>query len=255
MSKICTNCGNQMDDNTMFCVNCGAPVPTPAPAPTAPVKEKKAAKKVDVEGLKKDPKKLAVLGGIAAVVVIALVIVVISLFANPWKSGLNNYFDLMEGKKAAVSKNIPKDAYEWFDDKFEMDKKDVTGDAKDYAEDIAESDKDEYGDNYKYKYKVVKSKKFPKKMLEGLADGIENTYDIDAKKVKAAYKVQVEIEIVGKDGFDWGETYYTIAKIGSGWYVVSWNGAEGKEASTSISGINAIVGTESFQKEASKKSK
>lgn len=250
MSKVCMNCGNQMDDNTMFCVNCGAPVPTPAPA--APVKEKKAGKKIDVEGLKKDPKKLAVVGAIAAVVVIALIVIVVSLFTNPWKKGLNNYFDLLEGKQGAVTKNIPSDAYDWIDDKFGLEKKDITGDKKDYAEDISESLKDNYGDNVKYTYKVVKSKKFTKKMLEDLADGIENSYDIDAKKVKNAYMVDIEYDISGKDAFTWGENTVIVAKIGSGWYVVGDYGGEGKEAYASLSGLSRITSTETFQKEADK---
>lgn len=250
MSKICANCGNQMDDATMFCVNCGTPVPTPAPTP-APAKEKKA-KKIDVEGLKKDPKKLAVVGAIAAVVVIALIVIVVSLFTNPWKKGLNNYFDLLEGKTGAVTKNIPSDAYDWIDDKFGLEKKDITGDKKDYAEDISEGLKDNYGDNVKYTYKVVKSKKFTKKMLEDLADGIENSYDIDAKKVKAAYVVDIEYDISGKDAFTWGENTVIVAKIGSGWYVVGDYGGEGKEAYASLSGLSRITSTETFQKEADK---
>ena len=253
MSKICTNCGNQMDDATMFCVNCGTPVPTPAPeaAPAEP-----QPKKIDVEGvakdLKKDPKKMAILGVIAAIAVIAVIIVAISLFANPFKKGLNNYYDLLEGKPGAVTKNIPNDAYDWIDDKYGLEKKDITGDKKDYAEDISEYRKDSYGDNVKYKYKVVKSKKFTKKMLEDLADGIENAYDIDAKKVKSAYVVELEYDITGKDAFTWSETTMVVAKIGANWYVVDWNGEEGKEAYTSLDGLDAVINTETFQKEADK---
>ena len=252
MSKICMNCGNQMDDATMFCVNCGTPVPTPAPAPAA-----EPAKKVDVAGIvkdaKKNPKKLITLGAIAAVALIAIIVIAVTLLANPWKKGLNNYYDLLEGKQAAVTKNIPNDAYEWIDDKYEISKKDISGDKKDYADDISEGRKDTYGDNVKYTYKVVKSKKFTKTMKEGLADGIENAYDIDAKKVKAAYIVEIEYDVTGKEAFSWGESTVMIAQIGTGWYVVEWNGEEGKEAYTSIEGLDRIIGTETFQKEADKK--
>lgn len=252
MSKICTNCGNQMDDATMFCVNCGSPVPTPTATP-APEKVKKA-QPIDIGKLLKNPKNIVILAGI--VVALVLVVSVVFSLASPyigWRSGLTNYFDLQEGKTSAVLKNIPKDAYEWFDDKYEMDKKDITSDKKDYAEDVSKENKDTYGDNVKYTFKVVKSKRFTKDMKEGLADGIENYYDIDAKKVKAAYSVQIEYDVSGKEAFDWGETMVTVAKIGNSWYVVSWNGEEGKDASTSIRGISAITGTETFQKEASKK--
>ncbi|MBQ3084499.1 MAG: zinc-ribbon domain-containing protein [Clostridia bacterium] len=38
MSKFCQNCGNQLDDNAVFCPNCGAKdeLPAAAPAPEAP---------------------------------------------------------------------------------------------------------------------------------------------------------------------------------------------------------------------------
>ncbi len=255
MSKVCTNCGNQMDDATMFCVNCGAPVPTPAPAP-APVKEKKA-KKINVDGMAKDlksnPKKLAIVGGVVVALIIVIIIAVSLL--KPyigWQSGLTNYYDLLEGKPGAVTKNIPNDAYDWIDDKYGLEKKDIKSDKKDFAEDISDGRKDTYGDNVNYKFKVVKAKKFTKKMREELAEGIENSYDIDAKKVKAAYMVQYEYDIQGKEAFYWGETMCYVAKIGNSWYVVDWNGEEGKDSYASIDGLDAIIGTETFQKAADK---
>jgi len=257
MSKICMNCGNQMDDATMFCVNCGTPVPTPAPAPAAPVKQKKAAK-VDVGGLTKDiksnPKKLAILGGIA-VALIVVIIIAVSLIKPyvGWQSALTNYFDLGEGKAAAVTKNIPKEAYDWIEDKYDLEKKDITSDKKDYAEDISKDAKDRYGDNFKVTFKGEKTKKFKKQMLENLADGIENSYDIDAKKVKAAYKADIKVDISGKEGFAWYEDTVTVVKIGGSWYVVDSYGGEGKEAYASLAGLGEIMSTETFQKEASKK--
>lgn len=252
MSKICTNCGNQMDDATMFCTNCGAPVPTTAP--TAPAAE--PAKKVDVAGMvkdaKKDPKKLITLGAIAAVALIAVIVIVVSLFANPWKKGLNNYCDLLEGKKAAVTKNIPAAAYEWLDDEYGVEKKTISSNAKDIAKDLSEDASDEYGEGYKITYKVEKSKRFTKKMRANLADGIENTYDIDAKKVTDAYVVEGTVDISGKDSFEWYETSYIVAKIGGQWYVVSSYGGEGKEAYATLAGLSNIVHTETFQDEIDK---
>ena len=162
MSKICTNCGNQMDDATMFCVNCGSPVPTPTPAPAPEEPEKKETKKVDFAGLLKGGKKNIAVIAIAVIAVVAIIVVASSLLANPWKKGLNNYYDLLEGKTAAVAKNIPNEAYEWIEDEYEVSKKDINGDKKDYAKEISENIKDTYGDNVKYTYKVVKSKKFTK---------------------------------------------------------------------------------------------
>jgi hypothetical protein len=122
-----------------------------------------------------------------------------------------------------------------------MTKKDINSDKKDYAEDISEGSKEYYGDNYKVKFKVEKSKKFTKKMLEKLADGIENSYDIDAKKVKAAYRADVKVDVSGKDGFSWSEDTVTIVKIGGSWYVVLGSSTAMVVAAITNSFINYTV--------------
>ena len=249
MSKFCTNCGHQNTDDTMFCVNCGGQLAAET------VQEQPAKKKVNVEGLKKNPKKLAIIGIAAAVVVIALIVVLSSLLANPWKSGLNNYFDLLEGKKGAVTKMIPKDAYDYIDKMVGWDKKDVNSEKESLAKEVSKSTKETYGDNVKYSYKVEKSKKFTKKMLEGLADGIENVYDIDSSKVKAAYIADIKVDVSGKDAFSWYETTVIVAKINGGWYVVDWNEEEGDKAKTTIAGIDRLSATKTVQEEAAKKLK
>lgn len=257
MSKICTNCGNEMDDATMFCVNCGTPVSAPVAEPVAkptPEPTPEPEKKTEKACCKLDPKKLGILA--AAIVAAIAVIAIICSIAAPrlgWQSGLTNYFDLSEGKAGAVTKNIPREAYEWLEDEYDMTKKDITSDKKDYAEDISESAKEYYGDNFKVKFKVEKSKRFTKKMLERLADGIENSYDIDSKKVKAAYRADVKLDVSGKDGFSWTEDTVTVVKIGTKWYVVESFSGEGKDARATLAGLDAIICTESFMDEVAKK--
>ena len=258
MGKICTNCGAQLDDSTLFCVNCGTPAPAEEPAPettpeTTPVTETPEApnpekKQASLKDLKKDPKKLALLAA-AAVGIIAVLVIVISL-VKPyigWRGAITTYYNLMEGKSGAVTKVIPADTYEWIEDKTDVTKKDIKKNAKDISKDIKEETEDMFGKKVKATYKVVKSKKYTKQMLEDLADGIENSYDIDAKKVKKAFKVQIEFEVDGRDSFTWGEDMVTVVKIGAKWYVVESHSGEGKEARATLGGFNEIFSTETFE--------
>lgn len=244
MSKICANCGNPLSDETMFCVNCGTPAPTSAPeaAPTpAPAKKINVGKVL--AAVKKDPKLRLIALAAAAVVAILIVIVLVSAVSNPWKSGMNNYINLVyKGKASAVVKAAPNEVWEYIDDEYGVSKDDVKKDNKDYADDIVEDAEDTYGENIKYKYKVVKQKKMTKKMVQSIGDALEENYDIDGDTVKAGYVVQMEYEISGKDAFNWGESTFFFVKIQNKWYRVSEGG--------SLLGLSEIMSTETFAKEA-----
>lgn len=256
MSKICMNCGNQLDDNTMFCTNCGAEVSAPAPAPeaapAAPVEQKK---KLNVGELvakaKKDP-KILIIACAAAVVILAVIIALLwNPIFNPWKSGLDNYVNLViEGKASAVTKAAPKEVWEYIDDEAGISKDDFSKDKKDYAKDASEDAKETYGDNVKFSYKVIKSKKMTKKMVEAYGEGLENTYDIDADSVKAGYVVEYEYEISGKTSFTWGEGRAYIVRIGTGWYMVSSVDVDEEDPYCSILAVSALQSTETYGEEA-----
>lgn len=250
MSKVCMNCGNQMDDNTMFCTNCGAEVPTPVAAP-APQKAPKVDVGEVVKKVKKNPKMLIIIGA-AAVVVLAVIIALLwnPLF-NPWKKGMDNYVDLVvHGKANVVTKAAPKEVWEYVDDKAGISKDDVAKDKKDYAKDASEDMKETYGDNVKFTYKVIKSKKMTKEMVEAYGEALDNAYEIDKDSVKAGYVVQYEYEINGKESFDWGEGWAYFVKIDNGWYKVSSVDVDEEDPYCSISALSALQNTETFEKEA-----
>lgn len=257
MSKICMNCGAQLEENIMFCTNCGAEVaaaaPAPEAAPVAPVEQKKKGLNVGelVEKAKKDP-KILIIAGVAAVAVLAIIVALLwNPIFNPWKSGLDNYVNLaIEGKASAVTKAAPKEVWEYIDDEAGISKEDFSKDKKDYAKDASEDAKETFGDNVKFSYKVVKSKKMTKKMVEAYGDGLENTYDIDADSVKAGYVVEYEYEISGKTSFTWGEGKAYIVKIAGGWYMVSSVDVDEEDPYCSILAVSTLMGTETFADEA-----
>lgn len=245
MSKICANCGSEMNDETMFCVNCGAPVPASAPASeAAPAPAKKVNLGKLVKKVRSNPKLMLIAGAAALVVVVVLVVALVGLLSNPWKSGMNNYVNLVyKGKASAVVKAAPNGVWEYIDDEYGISKDDIKKDNKKYAEDILEDAEDTYGKNIKYTYKVVKQKKMTKEMVETIADALEENYDIDADTVKSGYVVQLEYDISGKDAFMWSEGMFFFVKIQGNWYRVSEGG--------SILALNEIVNTETFSEELS----
>lgn len=246
MSKICINCGAEMNDETMFCTACGTPVATePVAAPeAAPAPAKKFNFGKLLAAAKKDPKMRLIAIAAAAVVAIVLIVAIVSACVNPWKRGMKNYVNLVyKGKTSAVVKAAPNDVWEYIDDEYGLSKDDIKKDAKKYAEDIAEDAEDSYGKNIKYSYKVIKQKRMTKKMVESLAEAIEENYDIDANAVKAGYVVQMEYEISGKDAFMWSEGMFFFVKIQGNWYRVSESG--------SFPALNEIVNTETFNEEIS----
>ena len=247
MSKICANCGNEMSDESMFCMNCGTPVAAePVAEPAAPVR--KTGKKFDVSKLlaafKENPKlRLAAIAA-AAVIALVLIIVIISACANPWKSGMTNYINLAyKGKAGAMVKAAPNEVWEYIDDEYGISKDDIKKDSKDYAEEISEDLEDTYGKNVKYTYKVVKQKKMTKKMVEDLGEILEENYDIDSDIVKAGYIVQLEYEVSGKDYFHWDEGMFMFVKIKGSWYRISESGT--------LMGLSKIMATETFMEESS----
>lgn len=261
MSKICANCGIELEDEATVCTVCGTEVPAEEVKPVAP-KTRKKRSPIDrlIRKVKKNPKLLIIP---AAAVLLVLVVVVALLWNpifNPWREGIDNYADLViEGKASAVTKSAPKEVWEHLEERVGLSKDKFKEDNKRYAEDAAEDAIDTFGDNAKMTYKVVKSKKMTKAMVAAYGKGLENTYDIDKDTVKAGYVVEIKYEIKGKNSFDWGEQKLYIVKISSGlfedifnpvWYVVSEVNVGNENPSCSILAVQELQATELYNKKA-----
>ena len=84
---------------------------------------------------------------------------------------------------------------------------------------------DEFGKNFKVKYKIVDKDELSEKKLEDLADALNENFDIKRKDVKKAYKLDIEMTIKGSEDEDDGELEdVLVVKIGSGWYICSEGG-------------------------------
>ena len=176
--------------------------------------------------IQKTDKKVLIAIGAGAAAFVFVAVLLICIFGNTYKTPLKNYVDVMFYAKAGKVDNLaPKEYWEWYEDKYDKDVKDLKEDLKDEAKDIKDEFKDEYGWNYKVKTKITDKDKLDKDDLKELAETLHDKYDIKKSKIKKAYELEVELTIKGVEDKDETEmTVYSI-KIGSKWYLVSKSGS------------------------------
>lgn len=250
---FCKNCGAENYDGARFCVGCGADL-TPAPAQPvyeqpvyeqpvyqAPVQEaqpnagfeqtlnnvkdgaadafNKAADfgKNYMEEAKKDKKKL-IIPVVAIVAVLAIIIGLIAGLGGGYKTALNNYMKILNGKatQGNIKNMYPKEYWEEMDE----DPKDFYEEYKDSYEDMLEEMEEEYGKNVKFSYKITDKDKMDKDDLKDLASNLHDSWGVKKKSVKAAYELELELIVKGREDKEEIETEVTVVKIGSKWYVL-----------------------------------
>ena len=168
--------------------------------------------------LKSDKKVLGITVVVVAVVVLLILFGVI-FGGGPDKTvkGYAKAYVKCNAKK--VIKYMSPDIIKYMDEQLEdSDYLDYDSMEEYFKESVCEEREDE---DIKYKSFEIKDKdKMDKDDLEDLADRLEDTYEIKAKKVKAAYEYEIKYK-VDKDGDkDTEKETITVAKIGSHWYVV-----------------------------------
>lgn len=201
MSKFCNNCGSAMEDDVVFCPNCGAqdvPAYDEAPAAKKPL----------------NPMVL-ILGAIAAVVV--LIIVLLLIGSGP-KRALNRYEKVVNGK-GNIEKLIPEDIFkEAREEDEDFSKKDFLDAMEDSYENSMDAIKDEYGDNAKVNYTLVEAKKMNKDDFEDYAESLDKSWGISEKSIKQAYRMSIRVDIKGKDGKTFYYTSAVAVKVDGKWY-------------------------------------
>lgn len=224
MSKFCNNCGSEMEDDVVFCPNCGAQdAPAYQEAPAAYNEEQtygetyeEAAPEQEAPAKNNNLIKLIIAGG-AAVVVIILAILI---FGSSPQKAINNYQAALNGNAGKFVAMAPNAYWTYAKDEGKVAKADVKKEYKDQYEDMKEDLEDTFGKNAKIKIKVTDKKKMSKKDLKAVGDYLEEAYEIDDKKVKAGWEMEVEITYKGKDDDMEFEDELRVVKIGGQWYVV-----------------------------------
>lgn len=188
------NSGGQNPQPTMQ-GGSGAAVP-PTPAASNPV-----------------AKRNAIIGIVAAAVVLILFITIISsILGNSYKKPVDSFFNGIEdadGKTFAEA--FPDVMADELDDYADLD---------DILEYLQEDLEDEYGRNVKISFKVVEKEALDKDDIEDIEDEFKSNYSkrVDIDK---AYKLDLDVTFKGKED---NETIVfdriVVGKIDSNWYIV-----------------------------------
>lgn len=235
MSKFCNNCGSIMEDDAVFCTNCGAreeaaPAAEPVAAEAPVFEESPAAApakkdfKALFASLKERPDfKTLVIASAALVVAIVLAIVFLCS-GGSYKTAVKNYQAVMNGNVGKITSLAPSGYWKYLEEEEDLTKADVKENFKEYYEEFEEMLEDQYGKNAKITIKITDADDLSKKKLEALAENIEDNYDIDEKKVTAGYELECEMTIKGEEDDDETEQTLYAVKIGGSWYLVSSSG-------------------------------
>ncbi len=232
MSKICKKCGLSVDVDAKFCTQCGSNefVTDEAPAQEAPQQEApqenyyvpaQEAKKFDFAGLLKNKTLIGAVAG--ALVVVILAIIFIPMIFSGYKKAIDNYLDVsFKGQLKKIEKLAPKEYWEYLEDEEEIDLDEIIDELEEEWEGQEELLEDTYGKRVKATYKVTKKKEVSKKVLKGIAEAIEDEYDIDSKKVKKVYELKVKLTVKGSEDEDTDTSKLNVAKIGGSWYIINY---------------------------------
>ncbi len=233
--KFCQQCGTQLPDDANVCSQCGVSTAEQVEQPVAAEAEAPIAESVEAEvtaqaapaaGFNIESlKKLAPLGA-AALAVIVVIAIVISLFSGGYKDPVKYYEQISNGNYKNVEKMAPKAVWEQLEEENDdFDLAELKEEAEESWEDTLEYLEEEYGKNIKIKIKVTDSKKLSDKKLDDLKDAIHDNYDEIAKKsITAAYELDVEMTIKGSEDEDDNETELISVKVGGKWYLCDNSG-------------------------------
>lgn len=206
MSKKCNSCGADLADDVMFCDKCGAKQDAQTYAQTTDADSTKAG----------SPKNKII--AIAAIVVAVIVVVVLvkALFSPGYEKPIKLTFNVANGGKVEkLTKSLPDDILDAYDDESDGDfadrLEDKVDDLKDYYEDL-----DDCGKKPKFSYEILEKIKLTDDELDDLADGYKDMTDEDLD-VTDGYTIALKVIGKGKDGSHKSFTTVKVCKVDGKW--------------------------------------
>lgn len=238
MSKYCQNCGTQMDDNAMFCSNCGFKVVNVAENQQVkqPFQEPKEyyqqpiQQRVEVLPKKKSKKVIIAISAVSFVLVVAIVVGCITLFSK------NSPTDVVEkyANAAFVTHNaedmvdtMPDGVLNTAMEEYRSAGYDEVKTKKDYVE-LQQKDLDKYYDELyegspdaKFTYKVSHEQEFTSSELKDAIDDFKKKEKIvvsDARKVKLFVSLSYT-DSNGVDKVDNDTWELIVVKVDNSWRI------------------------------------
>ena len=202
MSKLCKNCGSEMQDQEVVCASCGT---------ENEVAAKPAAK----------PQKTKLIGLAACALV--LIVLLVALFGGGYKKAFNNYVAVnYKGKANKIDDLAPKQYWKWLEEEKDFDLKEYKEEYKENWEDRQEALEKTYGKNIKVKLDVEDKETWKKDDVKAVAKALNEQYDIREGSVKKIIEIEGTMTIKGsEDEKEEDIEGLTFIKIGSKWYPVT----------------------------------
>lgn len=260
MSKFCTNCGATLSDDAVFCTSCGTSQKPANQQGNAGASIKQAAGEIgqaagafaqnagntvkqtfdgvtfdsvkgsmsvdSIKNVGKTKDKNTIIGlcavGAAVIILVIILACVIGNANTGYKKPIANVFKAIEktdGK--ALEDALPEYIVDNVDDDLPDDYDKVSEYyEEEILEDVLDSLEDDYGENVKIKFKVIKKKDIKKSDLNDLEDLAEELYDekIDVQK---GYEVKIKATIKGKEDKDTENMWFNVYKIDGKWCIAN----------------------------------
>ena len=208
MSKYCERCGATLEENEIFCPNCGSQVNAQPIVP--PVKRKRSVKVIA---------GVAVACLLLVVVVVAIVLVAKSV-GGGYKQVVDDYFTAIETRDVELLRDVTSDY--WLEYRL------VDCDTDEYLmedlEDIIDYAVDNFdcGEEIKIDYEISSKVRAEQSDLEELEEDIYNNYayyvyEEGELSITDAYVLDIKIQVDGEEGSD---TYH----FPEGFLVIKENG-------------------------------
>ena len=196
MSKICANCGSQLDDDAVFCGNCGTPVQNNTSTGSNESKGgiAGAINKFIDNVKKKDGKSIGILAGAGGVLVLLIVlIIVLSVSGSSPDKALDNYIDvLLNGEVNKMEKIAPDEYWDYAKENEDMTMSKLKSQYKDlYEEYILDALEETYGDDVRIKARITDKDTVRSSVFNDMKDYLKSQYSIPKKSVEEAVKMDV----------------------------------------------------------------
>lgn len=206
MSKFCGNCGAELDESARVCGQCGMPLNGEA------VRMPNAPKVVDPEKQKKTRRKIKLVLGLLAVIVVAIIAINVISSHTGYRGTLRKVMNAYEDYDIDTLVSLSSDVYYYgYEDYVEY-----------YFEYQVGEDHDSFeasvGHSYKISYEVEEYYTLSERKEEKLLDGLESAYpDFDIDTIEKI--IVADVEVTAKQGkrSTEREVTITLTKEADGW--------------------------------------
>ena len=208
---FCGKCGKKLDDNMVFCPDCGENI-------------KKSA---SVEPIKLDTsleRQGKIIGNVLRIVVAIVVIVLIIIgvkklfFRDTYEDLVKKYCNAIEEKNAEkIISLIPNECMEAAVQSGE-DKEEIVRKLENHLNSMWINAKNKYGDELDFSYDIIKTKKCDEDRIKKLNMEFKDEYDIKGE-ISECYNLELKIELKGDKGSISKTPDINVIKIDENWYL------------------------------------